>query len=54
MKKLEKKKKKNPPNKKEVKHEKDEAQEEAVIDSFGKKIMTKKIWNYLFLACKLD
>jgi hypothetical protein len=28
--------------------------QEAVIDSFGKKIMTKKSWNYLFLTCKLD
>jgi hypothetical protein len=45
--------KKKNPNKKGVKHEKDEAQE-AVIDSFGKFFCDKKIWNYLFLTCKLD
>jgi hypothetical protein len=39
--------------KKKKEHKKDEAQE-AVIYSFGKFFCDKKIWNYLFLTCKLD
>jgi hypothetical protein len=45
--------KRNIVHKKKKEHKKDEAQE-AVIDSFGKFFCDKKIWNYLFLTCKLD